>query len=172
MGSGLQPITGHPIEAGHQQLGGTPCSGRWPHRFRLAHQGGRLSQGQLCTHRGQGLGVGLELLLEGSHPLEDFGGLHLESIAELAHHRLPLIEVRQHRRPSHGLDAADASGHPGLADDFEQADLSGIGHMGAATELHRHAGHIHHPHHIAVLLAKHRHGPGGLGLLDRQLLHL
>ena len=44
--------------------------------------------------------------------------------------------------------------------------------MGAAAQLHRDARHIHHPHHVAVSLAEHRHGAGGAGLLDRHLLNL
>ena len=44
--------------------------------------------------------------------------------------------------------------------------------MGAAAELHRNAWHIHHPHHLGVLLAKHGHGTSSLGLIDRHLLHL
>jgi len=86
-----------------------------------------------------------DLLLQGRQPLHDLAGLGLEAIAQGPHHRIALIEVGEHRGAGNGLDAADAGRHAALGHDLEQADLGGVGHMGAAAQLHRYAGHVHHP---------------------------
>ena len=167
----MQAAPLHPIEALHQQLEGRTA---WIAADRLGpgHQGRGLGQGQFFPGRRQGLGRGLELLLEGADPLDDLARLGLETVAQGLHHQLPLLQVGEHGRSGHGLNAADAGGHARFGHDLEQADLGRVGHVGAAAKLHRHAGHIHHPHHVGVLLAEHRHGAGRLGLLDRHLLHL
>ena len=142
------------------------------HRLRLGHQRRRLRHRQFTAGRRQGLAGGLEFLLQGADPLHDLGRLGLEAIAQFAHHLLPLADPGQHRRARHRLDAADTGRHAALSHDLEEADLGGIGHMGAAAQLHRHPGHIHHPHPIAVLLTKHRHRARSTGPLDLHLLHL
>ena len=86
-----------------------------------------------------------ELLLQGRQPLHDLAGQGLEAIAQGPHHRIALIEVGEHRGAGNGLDAADAGRHAALGHDLEQADLGGVGQMGAAAQLHRYAGHVHHP---------------------------
>ena len=96
----------------------------------------------------------------------------LEAVPQGFDHRLPFVEVAEHGRSGHRFNAADAGGHPRFADDLEQADLGGAGHVGAAAQFHRYPGNIHHPHHLAVLFAKHGHGAGGPGLVDRHFGHL
>ena len=72
----------------------------------------------------------------------------------------------------HRLDAPDAGTDGPLGDDLHDADLAGVGHVGAAAEFGGEAGNLHHPDHVAVLFAEEGHGSGGQGLLDVHLLHL
>ena len=54
---------------------------------------------------------------------------------------------------------------------MEDPHLGGVGQVGAAAELHGVAlTHVHHPDHVAVLLAKESNGPFLLGLLNGQFL--
>jgi len=74
--------------------------------------------------------------------------------------------VRECAGAGEGLDAAHATRHAALADDHQEADLRRVAHVRAAAQLHGLAGHVHHAHHVAVLLAEQRHGAAGLGFVD------
>ena len=142
------------------------------HGLGLGGQSAGLRHRQFRLSRGKRLAGGLELLLKGRHTIHDLGRLSLEAIPQLLHHRIALVQISEHSGTSDGFNPADTGSNATFRNDLEQADLSGVGHVGAAAELHRHTGHVDHPHHIGVLLTEHRHGTGRLGLIDRHLLHL
>ena len=62
----------------------------------------------------------------------------------------------QHAITADRLDAANTSRNAGFRDDFEQANVTGAGHMGATTQLAR-ASNIQHPNLIAIFFAKQGH---------------
>ena len=61
--------------------------------------------------------------------------------------------------------------HAAFADDLKQADVGGVGHMGAAAEFLGEVVHADHPHGFPVLFPKQGHGAGFPGLLDGHLFH-
>ena len=66
--------------------------------------------------------------------------------------------------------ASHAGGDGALGDEFEEADLLGIGNVGAATEFDRIGTDRQDPHGIAIFLSKQHHRAGFPGVLDRHQL--
>ena len=109
LGRTLETPTVHPIQTSHQQL---KAAGACPNRLGLGRQRRRFRQGHILPGGGQGLGGGLELVLQGTDAIEDFRGLGLKAIAQHLHHRIALIEIGEHGGSCHRLNAANASRHP------------------------------------------------------------
>jgi hypothetical protein len=96
-------------------------------------------------------------------------GPHLQRHGNGAEALLLFGQVLPRRLPGQRLDAPDAGGDAGLADQRDQADLAGASDMRAAAKLHRiglarhaagHRAHGDDPHLLAVLLAEQRHRAG------------
>ena len=97
-------------------------------------------------------------------------GTALERFGGLEKHALATFQVVYGAKARHGFDAAHVRAGRRFGNDTEQADLCGIAGMRTATELARErllfrsAG--NHAHHVAVLLAKKRHGTRCLSIFD------
>ena len=85
--------------------------------------------------RGQSLARGLQLLLQGGHPVQNLRRLRLEAIPQLFHHRVAFIEIGQYCCTSHRLNPADAGGDATFGHDLEQTDLSPEQHRDRRQQL-------------------------------------
>ena len=70
-----------------------------------------------------------------------------------------------------GLDTADTGRNRTLGHNLDHTDVTGIGHVGTATQLDRRP-ETDYPHLFAVLLAEESHGSHGLGLGNRHVAAL
>ena len=96
-------------------------------------------------------------------------GLCLQQSRRLRKPLLQLERVAVGRRPRERLDPSYTSRRAGFVREAKQRELPRRGDVGAAAQLERHTGDIHHAHHVAVLLAEQRHRSRGHGVLIRHL---
>ena len=120
-----------------------------------------------------GAGAGLLQLLRRSAGAADRVLRVAEQLAGLAQLGLALAEPVDRGGPGDRLDPAHVGGARALGGDLEDADLGGVGDVGAAAELTRDAVDLDHPHPLAVFLAEqgHRAQLLGLGALHVQPAH-
>ena len=77
------------------------------------------------------------------------------------------IQPRQCRRTGDRFNTPHAGCHTTFAGDLEQRDVACTGRVNTATQLDGEtAAHAQHPHVVAILFAKQRHGTFGLGSFD------
>ena len=154
-----QAVHVHIVHAGRQEL----------HALHLHHIVHHISQGFLGRLGLQGLQLGGQRLHLRRHMLDllhQRGRGGAKRPCRLLDGLLQPFIIGKHAVPRQGLDPADTCRDAVLGQDFEGRDDAGIGHMGAAAELHGKVSHLHHPDLLAVLLAEEGHGPGLPGILD------
>src|SRR5438067_1599393 len=83
---------------------------------------------------------------------------------------LALVHPSVGGRTGKRFDSTHTGRHARLGDDFKQPHLSGMAEVSPATELQAESGNLYHTDAVAILLAKQRHRPARLRLLDRNVL--
>ena len=78
----------------------------------------------------------------------------LENLRQVIHFAFLRFEVVIGPHPGLALDAPNAGGHAGLRDNLEEAELTCMPAVGAATELAAEGIHLNHPNPVPILVTE------------------